>query len=108
MTNNSNFGPDPSRWSSSKMTGVGLTIAGGVAAAVGGVVMNLLDRRRRPVFVSAKAVRLTNEQFMAADIALMELRLKHAQTERNEAETRAAEAESNLAQERLARSRSRR
>jgi hypothetical protein len=102
MSRRNNLGPDPSQWSSAKMTGVGLTIAGGVAVAFGGVLINLIDRRRRPVrYVSAKEIRLADERVMAADLAIMEMRLKRAQTQRNEAETSAAEARADLAQERL-------
>jgi hypothetical protein len=106
MSDDNNLG-DHTQWSNARMTGVGLTIAGGVSAAIGAGLMNMLAARRRPVrYVSAKQVRLTNEEADAAMISLADLLLKHAHGERDAALARAAEAEAELLRHQLARSRS--
>jgi hypothetical protein len=105
MSNDNKLG-DHTQWSNARMTGVGLTIAGGVSAAVGAGVMNMLAARRRPArYASAKAIRLTNEEADAALISLADLLLKYAHGERDAALARAADAEAELLRHQLARSR---
>ena len=47
---------DHTQWSSSRMTGLGLSIAGGVAAAFTGILVNLAGQRGRR-FISARVLR---------------------------------------------------
>jgi hypothetical protein len=77
----------------------------GLAATLAGAFGAMLHRSahfgRRHYLVSARALRLADEEFRQADMHLMELRLQHAQDHRRRAERRAAEAEADLVHERL-------
>jgi hypothetical protein len=94
MTRN-NLGPDPSQWSNSNMTGVGISIAGGVAGMMTSALVAAATGGGRPPGkgYSAKKARLSNEEVLRLDNDLMILRLQHSQTQTKEAVARATAAE---------------
>lgn len=93
---------DHTQWSNARMTGVGLSIAGGVAAAITGVLISAAQARKQPGRVlSAQAAHDAEVGFLQADNALMMLLLEHQHAKTVEAEERAAAAEAALVHERM-------
>ena len=90
----SNLGPDPSEWSNSKVTGVGMSIAGTVGGAMAAVLVNALQANKRPVReLSAQALHDAEVDFLRKDLSLMGLRLQYSQRNGRELGKRVAELE---------------
>jgi hypothetical protein len=106
MGNRNNLGGDPSQWSNSRMTGVGLSIAGGVAGAMTSVLVNAAQaRKRQQRGVSAKQMRMTAEEVHALELHLSSMLLKYRIAQVGERDREIAELKRDLAAERYRNSR---
>ena len=91
----SSFGPDPSRWSNAQMTGVGLSIAGGVAGAFTAMLVGLAGHRGRR-FISARALR----HYHQAGVRIVRLEHDFLKARLSMAGVQHAELQRNLERER--------
>jgi hypothetical protein len=99
----SSLGPDPSQWSNARMTGVGLSIAGGVAGAFTSLLVGLAGRRGRR-FLSARALR----QYHEAGARIVRLERDFLEARLSMAGVQHAELQRNLERERADHARTRR
>jgi hypothetical protein len=89
----SDVGPDPSAWSNARMTGVGLSIAGGVAGAFTAALVAAATNKTPGRVLSMQEAYDAEVAFLRDDNALMVLRLQHSQRETREERKRRAELE---------------
>ena len=104
MSNRNNLGGDPSQWSNSRMTGVGLSIAGTVAGAMTSALVAAVTHRAPQRVFSAKAIRENAEKIHHLEMDVMTALLKYRVLEAKELRKRVAELEA-AAVERLYRRR---
>jgi hypothetical protein len=85
---------DHTQWSNARMTGVGLSIACGVAGAFTASLMRAAEANRRPVRVlSAQAMQDAEVTVLRAGLSLMKHRLQYSQRAEQELAKRVAELE---------------
>jgi hypothetical protein len=92
----SDVGPDPSAWSNARMTGVGLSIAGGVAGAFTSALVAAAANKTPGRVLSAQEAYDAEVNFLRLDNSLMQDRLQYSQRETREERTRNAELEAQV------------
>jgi hypothetical protein len=106
MMTKSSLGPDPSQWSNSKMTGVGMSIAGTVAGMMTSALVAAATGGGRPGRgYSAKQARLSAEKIHELELHLSSLLLQRRIGQLAERDRENAELSEALAYERYMRAR---
>jgi hypothetical protein len=92
----SNIGPDPSQWSNARMTGVGLTVAGGVAGAFTAALVAAATNKTPGRVLSMQGAYDAEVNFLRLDNSLMQHRLQYSQRETREKHKRVVELEAQV------------